>query len=157
MAVIEFNLDGTIITANNNFLSTVGYSLDEIVGKHHRMFCNDQLSQSVEYKDFWKGLNAGHFVSGEFKRVDKHGQELWLEASYNPIRDADGNVVKVVKFASDVTQKLTDFKATQSMLDALDRSLAVIEFNLDGTIIKANENFCCATGYSLDSIVGTPK
>lgn len=154
MAIIEFNPDGTIITANNNFLSTVGYSLDEIVGKHHRMFCDEQLVQSAEYKDFWKALNVGQASSGEFKRVDKHGQELWLEASYNPVKDAEGNVVKIVKFASDVTKKLTDFKETQSMLDALDRSTAVIEFNLDGTIIKANENFCCATGYSLDSIVG---
>ncbi len=154
MAVIEFTPDGIIQAANQNFLNTVGYSLSDIEGKHHSIFCDDSLSKSAEYKDFWKKLANGELISGEFKRRHSDGSDLWLEASYNPIRDSEGNIVKIVKFASDVTEKLSCFKDTQSLHDALNLSVAVIEFNLDGTVIKANNNFCNATGYSLDNLVG---
>jgi len=154
MAVIEFTLDGHILEANQNFLKTVGYSLEDIKGRHHSMFCEDSYSNSREYKDFWQGLRNGSFVSGEFKRLDSGGKTLWLEASYNPVRDKEGKVVKVVKFASDVTEKLNKSKETQDIVDALNLSVAVIEFNLDGTIIKANNNFCSATGYRESDIRG---
>ena len=154
MAAIEFTTQGEILTANNNFLNTTGYSLEDIQGKHHRMFCEPELANSHEYRDFWTQLGAGHFVSGEFKRVHRNGSPLWLEASYNPVKDAQGKVIKIVKFATDVTEKLLAAKASQNLLEALDLSLAVIEFNLDGTIITANKNFCEATGHQLDSIKG---
>jgi methyl-accepting chemotaxis protein len=154
MAVIEFTTDGHIETANDNFLSTVGYSLQEIQGKHHSMFCEESLSNSPEYKGFWQKLRSGEFVSGEFKRIDKKGNELWLEASYNPIFDHDGNVTKIIKFASDVTQKLTQAKETQRYQDALNLSVAVIEFDLDGNVLKANSNFCNATGHESEKIKG---
>jgi methyl-accepting chemotaxis protein len=105
-AVIEFKPSGEIITANENFLSTVGYSLDEVRGRHHRMFVDDVQGQSAEYAEFWDRLNRGEFVAAEFRRTGKGGKEIWLQASYNPIFDLNGEVVKVVKFATDVTGRV---------------------------------------------------
>jgi len=153
-AAIEFTPDGIILSANKNFLKATGYDLSEIEGQHHRMFCDQELAKSQEYRNFWNDLKEGQFVSGEFKRVDKDGRELWLEASYNPVLDEQGNVIKIIKFASDVTEKLNVFKNTQRMQDALNLSLATIEFTLDGVIVKANDNFCKASGYSLSEIEG---
>ena len=153
-AVIEFTLDGTILTANENFLATVGYSLDEISGKHHRMFCESDYASSSEYNEFWAKLAAGEFFAGEFKRFDKEGNEVWINASYNPVFDADGKPFKVVKFATNVTdQKLQAAEQTGKM-NAISRAQAVIEFELDGTILTANENFTATVGYSLDEIQG---
>ncbi|MEO0444230.1 MAG: PAS domain-containing methyl-accepting chemotaxis protein, partial [Pseudomonadota bacterium] len=153
-AVIEFQPSGHIITANANFLEAVGYSLDEIVGKHHRIFCPQSLIDSADYKQFWQDLAAGRFLSGEFKRVHKDGSPLWLEAFYSPVRDTDGNVVKIVKLAADVTESFQNLKDKQSLQDALAQSVAIIEFNTDGTVITANGNFCNATGYRLEQIQG---
>lgn len=153
-AVIEFNLDGSILTANENFCACVGYSRDEIVGKHHRLFCEPSLAMSQEYSDFWAKLNRGEFIAGEFKRVGKGGKEIWIHASYNPILDMNGRPFKVVKYASDITaQKLrnADF---EGQIAAISKSQAVIEFSLDGTIINANDNFCSCVGYSLAEIRG---
>ncbi|HVY89165.1 MAG TPA: PAS domain-containing methyl-accepting chemotaxis protein [Hyphomonadaceae bacterium] len=154
MAVIEFNPDGTIITANANFSSAMGYALDEIQGRHHRMFADPAYAASDAYRRFWEGLTRGEFVSGEFKRFAKGNREIWLQASYNPILDASGRVARVVKFATDITeQKMRTTDAT-GQLEAINRSQAVIEFNLDGTIINANPNFCAAMGYQLADIKG---
>ena len=154
MAVIEFTLDGHILTANENFLATVGYSLEDIQGNHHSMFCEEPYKSSREYKDFWQKLRSGRFISGEFKRVNSRGEVLWLEASYNPVKDSEGNTIKVVKFASNVTDKLLKAKETQSLINALNLSVAVIEFTLDGNVIHANNNFCGATGHRLEDIQG---
>jgi methyl-accepting chemotaxis protein len=154
MAVIEFSTSGDILTANQNFLNTVGYTLEEIEGKHHRIFCEDSLVKSAEYKDLWRQLASGNFITGEFKRVAKDGSDLWLEASYNPIFDQDGKVTKIIKFASDVTQKLSESKKTDELMKAFDRSSAMIEFDLDGIILSANENFCTTAGYSLENLRG---
>lgn len=105
-AVIQFNLDGTIVTANEQFLRGTGYSLQQIVGKHHSMFCTHEEAGSAQYKAFWETLNRGEFVADRFKRVDSHGRDLWLEASYNPVFDLEGNLCKVVKFASVVTDQV---------------------------------------------------
>jgi methyl-accepting chemotaxis protein len=153
-AVIEFNLDGTIITANDNFLNTIGYRLDEVQGKHHGMFVEPDYRHSADYKEFWAKLNRGEFQAGEYKRVGKGGKEIWIQASYNPILDLNGKPVKVVKFASDVTAAKLKNADYQGQLDAINKSQAVIEFNLDGTILKANENFLKTLGYSLDEIQG---
>lgn len=103
-AVIEFNLDGTIITANENFLNTVGYTLEEIQGQHHRMFAPPEYAASKEYSDFWAKLNQGHNDTGRYQRLGKGGKVIWIEASYNPIMDTDGNPFKVVKYATDITE-----------------------------------------------------
>ena len=146
-AVIEFNLDGTIISANDNFLETLCYDISEIEGKHHRIFCDSDYSSTQEYVSFWDKLNRGEFQSGEYKRLAKDGREVWIQASYNPIMDLDGKPFKVVKFASNITgEKL---KA-----EAISKSQAVIEFDLTGNIQYANENFLKTTGYSLDEVVG---
>ena len=153
-AVIEFTIDGTILGANKNFLNALGYGLEEIKGKHHSMFVPADQRDSAEYRAFWAALNRGEFQAAEFKRVTKGGREIWIEASYNPILDADGKPVKVVKFATDITQKKIRGMADASKIAAINRAQAVIEFNLDGTIVIANENFLKAMGYSLNEIQG---
>ena len=153
-AVIEFKTDGTILKANENFQAAVGYSLDEIRGKHHSMFADPEYAASDEYKDFWKSLAAGKYRAGEFQRFAKGGRELWLQASYNPIVDASGDVVKVVKIASDITVEKFASADAQGQLSAISKSQAVIEFKMDGTIITANKNFTSTLGYTLDEITG---
>jgi methyl-accepting chemotaxis protein len=153
-AVIEFNLDGTIITANDNFLGAMGYSLEEVRGRHHRMFVDPAYGSSPEYKAFWADLNDGKFQSGEYRRFGKTGREVWIQASYNPIFDPYGKPFKVVKYATDVTQVKLRNADYEGQLDAISKSQAVIEFNLDGTIITANDNFLNVLGYSLDEVQG---
>lgn len=153
-AVIEFSLDGKIITANENFLKAVGYSLEEIVGKHHRMFVAPELAASADYREFWSRLNRGELVTGEFKRLRKDGKEIWILASYNPILDEAGKVLKVVKFASDVTDAKLKAADSAGQIDAIRKSQAVIEFAMDGTIRSANPNFLDAMGYRSEEVVG---
>lgn len=153
-AVIEFELDGTIIKANDNFLNTVGYSLDEIAGQHHSMFVTDIEAKSREYRDFWSELREGKFKSGEYKRTGKGGKVVWINASYNPIFDPSGKPFKVVKYATDITAEKLKTADFEGQMSAIKKSQAVIEFNLDGTIITANKNFLDALEYSLDEIKG---
>ncbi|MFT6733187.1 MAG: methyl-accepting chemotaxis protein [Polaribacter sp.] len=153
-AVIEFELDGTIITANDNFCNTLGYKLDEIQGKHHQMFVENDYAKSKEYKDFWKTLNNGVFQSAQYKRIGKDGKEVWIQASYNPLFDKKGNPYKVVKYATEVTAQKLESADYSGQLEAIGKSQAVIEFNMDGTIITANDNFCNTLGYTLDEIKG---
>ncbi|MDH6256766.1 PAS domain-containing methyl-accepting chemotaxis protein [Bradyrhizobium sp. BR13661] len=153
-AMIEFNLDGTIITANKNFLDALGYRLDEIQGKHHSMFVPADQRDSAEYKAFWAALNRGEYQAREFKRIAKDGHEIWIEASYNPVLDGNGKAVMVAKIATDITEKKIRSMAEASKIAASSRAQAVIEFKLDGTIVSANENFCKALGYSLAEIQG---
>ncbi|GGP23285.1 methyl-accepting chemotaxis protein [Silvimonas iriomotensis] len=153
-ALIEFAPDGTILDANENFSKTTGYRRDELVGKHHRLLCDSQFAASPEYADFWRRLAQGEYFGGNYKRIGKNGQRLWLEATYNPVFDEQRRVVKVIKFAHDITRQVEDSLAQHNMLEAIDRSMAIIEFNLDGTIITANQNFLQATGYRLDEIKG---
>ena len=153
-AVIEFTLEGTILKANDNFLNALGYSLDEIKGKHHSLFVEETYRQSSEYKEFWAKLNRGEFLSGEYKRFGKGGREVWIQASYNPIFDLNGKPVKVVKFATDVTRQKQLNADFEGQISAVKRSQAVIEFALDGTILKANDNFLSSVGYTFDEIKG---
>lgn len=153
-AIIEFNLDGTIVSANENFLKTLGYSLEEIQGKHHRMFCEPSYTNSVDYQMHWQDLARGEYKTGEFKRIDKSGKEIWINASYNPIFDANGKPCKVVKFAIDITESKLKQADYEGKLNAISRSQAVIEFHTDGTVITANENFFKTVGYSLGEIKG---
>ncbi|WP_339388702.1 PAS domain-containing protein, partial [Vibrio caribbeanicus] len=153
-AVIEFNLDGTILHANDNFLATVGYSLDEIKGKHHRIFCDPEYAATKEYADFWKKLGSGEPDSGEYQRFDKNGKEVWINASYNPVFDPNGKPYKVIKYATNITDSKLKNAEFEGKIAAINRVQAVIEFNLDGTILGANENFLATVGYSLDEIKG---
>ncbi|MCE4054255.1 PAS domain-containing methyl-accepting chemotaxis protein [Pseudomonas sp. Au-Pse12] len=154
MAVIEFDLQGTVLRANDNFLKTLGYREDQVLGQPHRLFCTPEYARSSDYQQLWNALKDGQFKSGTFERVASNGQSLWLEASYNPIRDASGAVYKVVKYALDVTARVQEEVEARNKLDAIDRAMAVIEFNLDGSIIGANANFLSRLGYSLAEIKG---
>jgi methyl-accepting chemotaxis protein len=153
-AVIEFNLDGTVITANQNFLNVLGYTLGEIQGKHHSMFVEQATKTSPEYRAFWEALNRGEFQHAQYKRLGKGGKEVWIEASYNPILDGNGKPFKVVKYATDVTKQKMEYADLIGKVNAINRSQAVIEFNLDGTIVTANENFLSVLGYTLAEIQG---
>lgn len=153
-AVIEFDLTGHILTANDNFLQTLGYELDEIVGKHHRIFCEPEYAASVEYQEFWERLATGRFEANEYKRIAKDGHHVWINASYNPVMDSNGKPVKVVKFATDVTETKMMAAEQEARMDALDRVQAIIEFSLDGTVLTANKNFLDTLGYSLSEIQG---
>lgn len=153
-AVIEFNLDGTIITANDNFLNVLGYRLDEVQGKHHSIFVEPSQRQSMEYQNFWNRLSRGEFDSGQYKRISKTGQEVWIQASYNPIFDNNNRPFKVVKYATDITSDKNRNADYAGQLAAIGKSQAVIEFNLDGTIITANDNFLKVLGYNLDEVRG---
>ncbi len=153
-AVIEFEMDGTIVDANENFLATMGYSLEEIKGKHHSLFVPAAYAASSEYRELWGKLNRGEFDAGEYKRIAKGGREIWIQASYNPILDVNGKPFKVVKYASEVTEQKLLNADYSGQIAAISKSQAVIEFNMDGTIINANENFLATMGYSLDEIQG---
>ena len=153
-AVIEFNLDGTVIMANDNFLQCLGYRLDEIKGRHHRMFCDSSYANSAAYQAFWAKLGRGECDAGVYARRRKNGQEIWIQASYNPILNADGKVYKVVKYAMDVTaQKLLAIES-EGVLKAIDRGQAMVEFEMDGTVRNANAIFLSAVGYQLEEIKG---
>jgi methyl-accepting chemotaxis protein len=153
-AVIEFAMDGMVITANENFLKALGYRLEEIEGKHHSMFVEEAYRQSHEYKEFWAKLNRGEYVADEFKRIGKGGKEVWIQASYNPILDAEGKPFKVVKYATEVTEQKLKNADSQGQIAAIRKALAVIEFNMDGTVIDANDNFLSALGYTLNEVKG---
>jgi methyl-accepting chemotaxis protein len=154
LAVIEFEPSGIIITANNNFLDVMGYPLEEIQGQHHSMFVSKKEAQSSEYKSFWQSLKGGEFIADEFQRISKSGKDVWIQATYNPVKDEHGNVIKVVKFASDITaQKMLAVEAA-GQIAAISKSQAVIEFGLDGSVLTANDNFLQTFGYQLEEIVG---
>jgi methyl-accepting chemotaxis protein len=153
-AIIEFKPDGTILTANESFCDLVGYDLSEIVGKHHSLFVDPQHIQSDEYKEFWAKLRRGEFDTREYKRFGKGGKEVWIRASYNPIVNAQGKVIKVVKFASDISVEKFKAALDAAKLHAISRSQAMIEFTVDGQIVTANDNFLKVMGYRLDEIVG---
>ena len=153
-AVIEFELDGTILHANDNFLRVLGYTLAEVQGKHHAIFCDAEYVKTSEYADFWGKLGRGEFDHGEYKRRAKDGREVWINASYNPILDADGKPYKVIKFATDITASKRRNADYEGKIDAISKAQAVIEFRLDGTILDANDNFLKSVGYTLDEIKG---
>ena len=154
MALIEFQPDGTILNANSNFLSLMGYTLAEVRGQHHRLFCEPGQSSSREYSEFWRRLASGEFVSERFLRRDKQGREIWLEASYNPILGASGQVEKVLKIAADISAEVRKEQEQNSLINAINRSMAMIEFNLQGEVLTANDNFLNTMGYRLEDIRG---
>ena len=153
-AVIEFDLQGNILTANENFLSALGYSLDEVRGKHHRIFCEPEHARSPGYRLFWEKLGRGDFDAGLYKRRASDGRQVWIQATYNPILDAEGKPYKVVKFASDVTESQLRNSDYEGKVAAIDRSQAIAEFSLDGTVLTANRNFLLALGYRADDVRG---
>ncbi len=156
-AVIEFSPDGTIVSANENFLKTFGYTLAEVEGRHHRMFVSPEHATSLEYQEFWARLQAGRPHEGQFQRFGRDQKEIWIQASYLPLRDDMGQVYRIIKFASDITSEMqwrTVARDSQRQTEAIGAAQAVIEFEADGTILTANQNFLNALGYSLGEIQG---
>lgn len=153
-ALIEFDLDGTILHANENFLATVGYTLDEVQGQHHAMFCDPEYVQSGAYKALWDKLGRGEFDRGDYKRIGKGGREIWISASYNPIIDDNGKPYKVIKFATVITDSKLKNAEYESKVAAIGKAQAVIEFDMSGHILNANDNFLGVMGYDIDDIQG---
>ncbi|MDN6870681.1 PAS domain S-box protein [Aeromonas caviae] len=153
LPMIEFTTDGYILDASPLFLHSVGYSLNEIVQQHHAMFCMKEDTDSPSYREFWRDLANGHSQHGTFHRVGKQGKEIWLEATYFPVSQG-GKIIKIIKIASDVTVQHDLLMTQKAIFEALDRSLAVIEFEPTGVVISANRNFLDTMGYRLDEIKG---
>lgn len=153
-AVIEFDMEGKVIDANTNFLETMGWTLPEIIGKHHSIFVEAHDRDSAGYQQFWQKLRAGEYDSGQYRRVTKAGQGIWLQASYNPVLDSAGKPMKVIKFATDITAQRNLLADLNGQIDAINKAQAVIQFDLNGTILDANENFTKTVGYTLDEIKG---
>jgi methyl-accepting chemotaxis protein len=153
-AVIEFDMSGQVLEVNENFARTMGYSREEVVGRHHSLFVEPGYAASAEYRAFWDKLNRGQHEIGNYKRLANGGREVWIQASYNPIPDATGKPFKVVKYATDVTEQMVRNADHAGQLEAISRAQAVIEFDMDGTVRKINENFARFTGYSAVEVIG---
>jgi PAS domain S-box-containing protein len=154
--VMTFGLDGTIVDANDITLKSLGYTLEEVKGRHHRMFVSESYAESQEYAAFWERLRSGEFHAAEFKRLGKGGVGVWLQATYNPILDFDGRPVKIVKYSMDVTeQKLRNAKFS-GQVEAIRKSQGVVTFAMDGTILDANDIFLKVIGYTIEEVKGRP-
>jgi methyl-accepting chemotaxis protein len=153
-AVIEFSLDGKILRANANFQSAIGYSESEVVGQHHSMFIEPSYRQSNDYRLFWDKLGRGEYDAGQYKRIGKGGREVWLQASYNPIVGPDGKPFKVVKYATDITTDMIKGADSNGQINAINKAQAVIEFSLDGKVLRANTNFLTTMGYTEVELIG---
>lgn len=154
MAVVELEPDGRFVRANDKFLATMGYRAEDLAGKTHRDFCDPEIARSSEYTDLWASLRAGRFISGTFKRIARSGRSVWLEATYSPVVDAEGRIVKVIKYALDVTQKVLLDNEIRSKLNAVDLAMAICEFDPAGQVLAANENFLQVMDYALAEIKG---
>lgn len=154
--IIEFAPDGTILTANALFLATVGYRLDEIVGRHHQILCPPGYATSEPYLAFWQALKGGEAAHGQFQRVHKDGHTIWLDATYNPLLDTDGKVIRIIQFAKDVSAEKLRQADIAAKLDAINSVQAVIEFDLDGRVLDANANFLATFGYTREQLQGQP-
>ncbi len=152
-AIIEFDLTGKVISANENFCRALGYDFAEIQGRHHSMFVEPSYSNSADYREFWARLGRGEFDRRQYKRIAKGGREIWIEASYNPVF-ANGQALQSHKIATDVTAQKVKSMEDAGKLAALSRSQAVIEFSPSGEVLTANDNFCSALGYQLSEIAG---
>jgi methyl-accepting chemotaxis protein len=154
--VVEFSVDGHLITANQRFLDILGYSLNEALGKPHSTFVDAETRNSSEYRQLWERLRSGQYDAGVYKRMGKGGKEIWLQASYNPVLDADGKPCKVIKYATDITAQQLKALDADGQLAAIGKSQGVIEFNLDSTVITANQKFLDIMGYSQEEAAGKP-
>jgi methyl-accepting chemotaxis protein len=153
-AVIEFDIDGTILDANENFLNAVGYDRGEVVGKNHRIFVGETERNAPAYQEFWASLARGEPLTAEYLRFAKGGKRIWLQATYTPILNGLGKPVKVIKFATDITAQKEATANLEGQIAAIRKSQAVIEFDLAGTVLDANENFLATVGYTLTEIKG---
>ncbi|MBO9537244.1 EAL domain-containing protein [Herbaspirillum sp.] len=156
MAMLEFAADGTLLDANDNFLRLLGYRREELVGKHHSMLCDDTYSNTDDYRQFWEHLRSGEVISDTLQRIRSDGSTVWLEAICSPILDDRGQLLKVISVAADITAYIDDSRHSNSVLNALNRSLGVVELSPDGIILSANGNYLKTMGYLADELIGQP-
>lgn len=154
MAVVEYDLSGNILTANDTFLKTFGYTLHDLQDKHHRIFVDEAHQRSEEYRQFWQKLQEGEFVSDEFRQITQSGEEIWVRANYNPILNLHGTPYKIIQFATDITQEKRLSQDLDNQMAAINKSNAVVEFDLEGHVLDANDLFLKLIGYQLDEIKG---
>lgn len=153
-AIVEFDLTGRVLRANGNFLAITGYNENEVSGQHHKMFCTPEYSKTADYEVFWQRLTAGEYHSGEYKRLAKGGRDIWIQASYNPVFDAGGKVSRVIKFATDITEAKTHSAMCAAQIAAIERTQAIVEFDVGGRILRANDNFLSVSGHTAAEVVG---
>jgi methyl-accepting chemotaxis protein len=153
IACVEFDPSGHVTKVNDKFLKIINFTEEEIIGQHHRALCDKDYVNSPEYEMFWKALREGKSHKGTFPRRNKAGERIWMEASYFPIKEGD-KTVRIMKVAADVTSEREKLDSQNSIIDALHRSQAIIEFTPEGNILTANNNFLNATGYSLNQVIG---
>ncbi|CAI1580094.1 MULTISPECIES: PAS domain-containing methyl-accepting chemotaxis protein [Serratia] len=152
--MIVFSLDGTVLRANDLFLSTLGFQRDDVIGQHHRIFCDPNYVASPLYRKHWETLNKGQPITDTIKRIAKNGEAVWLQGTYAPVLNKQGKVVEIVKIASEVTERVTQAQEHRSLLAALNRSMAMIAFTPQGTIVSANDNMLALMGYRLEEACG---
>ncbi|ELY1861442.1 MULTISPECIES: methyl-accepting chemotaxis protein [Serratia] len=152
--MIVFSPDGTVLRANDLFLSTLGFQRDDVIGRHHRIFCDPNYVASPLYRKHWETLNKGQPITDTIKRIAKSGEAIWLQGTYAPVLNKQGKVVEIVKIASEVTERVTQAQEHRSLLAALNRSMAMIAFTPQGTIVSANDNMLALMGYRLEEACG---
>ncbi|MGK0684111.1 methyl-accepting chemotaxis protein [Serratia marcescens] len=152
--MIVFSPDGTVLRANDLFLSTLGFQRDDVIGQHHRIFCDPNYVASPLYRKHWETLNKGQPITDTIKRIAKNGEAVWLQGTYAPVLNKQGKVVEIVKIASEVTERVTQAQEHRSLLAALNRSMAMIAFTPQGTIVSANDNMLALMGYRLEDACG---
>lgn len=152
--MIVFSPDGTVLRANDLFLSTLGFQGDDVIGRHHRIFCDPNYVASPLYRKHWETLNKGQPITDTIKRIAKNGEAVWLQGTYAPVLNKQGKVVEIVKIASEVTERVTQAQEHRSLLAALNRSMAMIAFTPQGTIVSANDNMLALMGYRLEEACG---
>ncbi|QDI17855.1 PAS domain S-box protein [Serratia marcescens] len=152
--MIVFSPDGTVLRANDLFLSTLGFQRDDVIGRHHRIFCDPNYVASPLYRKHWETLNKGQPITDTIKRIAKNGEAVWLQGTYAPVLNKQGKVVEIVKIASEVTERVTQAQEHRSLLAALNRSMAMIAFTPQGTIVSANDNMLALMGYRLEEACG---
>ena len=154
MPVIEFSPAGIVQRASPLFLATMGYRADEVTGRHHSMFCPPSLVSSSEYSEFWRRLARGESFSGKYLRFAKGNRPVWLEASYIPVADWRGRIIKIIKIAADISERMHAALEQESVVNAISRSMAIISFAPDGMVLDVNANFLNATGYKREEVLG---
>ena len=156
MAIAEFDLHEKTMDANDNFLNLMGHKKKTLIGKCHRIFVDERYSNSQGYKDFWNSLCQGNTVSSEFRRLRGDNKEIWIQATYYPVKSSDGKVASIVKIASDISiakAKYYDNYILLKKMDLINNKVPMIEFNLDGTIINVNDSYLKMFGYELTEVI----
>ena len=153
-AVVEYTADGVIQNANSKFQEITGYDESDLIGSHHKTLCTSSEKKSEAYSEFWRELRSGNEQEGEYCIISNSGEEIWLQASFNPVMNEAGKVIRVVQFASDITEAKLKNAYFEGQIDAINKAQPVVEFDMGGKVLHANDNFLSMMGFSLEEIKG---